>query len=603
MATAPPPRFTVPAMQLTALDWAIIIAYFALSLGIGVWFSKRAGSSFVEFFASGRSLPWWIAGTSMVATTFAADTPLAVTGLVAKNGLAGNWFWWAFALGGMLTVFVFAKLWRRAEVLTDVELIELRYSGPVAGFLRGFRGIYIAVVMNSIIIGWVTKAMASVLKLTVLTDLPQGSSTDFWLVAAMLFVTGIYSVLSGMWGVAITDVVQFVLALIGCIALAVVAVNHVGGTDALQEKVAANFPGGAHAFDFVPDFSASDPWMPVGVFLVMLFCQWWATWYPGAEPGGGGYIVQRMASCRDERHAVKATLWFQLAHYCLRPWPWILVAFAALAMYPELRTAKDPGVGFPMVIRDLAPVGLRGLLLVTFFAAFMSTISTQMNWGASYLVNDVYRRFLRPQASERELMRASRGASAFVLLLGGVAGWVMVVEQVSVDDAWKFLAALGAGVGAVFILRWFWWRINAWSEIAAMVGSLGFYVLMQRVEWKEEYRQLAVALLSMALWLAVTLLTRPERDEVLQSFFRKVRPDGPGWKRIAAQCPEARPDRTLGRSLLCVGLGTTIIWSTLPGVGAVIFGDWSTAAISLTVAVLAGAALFKLLPSLQPKRD
>ncbi|MBK8978791.1 MAG: Na+:solute symporter [Planctomycetes bacterium] len=595
-------------MQLTTLDWAIIVAYFALSLGIGIAFSKRAGSSFVEFFASGRSLPWWIAGTSMVATTFAADTPLAVTGLVAKRGLAGNWFWWAFALGGMLTVFVFAKLWRRAEVLTDVELIELRYGGPAARALRVFRGVYIAVVMNSIIIGWVTKAMASVLKQTVLFDAAatpaagtSGSSMDFWLVAIMLLATGVYSILSGMWGVAITDVIQFVLALAGCVALAIVAVDHVGGTDALREQVTASFPGGAHAFDFVPDFSAADPWMPLGVFLVMVFCQWWATWYPGAEPGGGGYIVQRMASCRDERHAVKATLWFQLAHYCLRPWPWILVAFAALAMYPQLRDVEDAGIGFPMVMRDLAPVGLRGLLLVTFFAAFMSTISTQMNWGASYLVNDVYRRFLRPTASDRELARASRGASALVLLLGGIAGWVMVVENVSVDDAWKFLAALGAGVGLVFMLRWFWWRINAWSEIAAMVGSLGFFALMRTVDWKDEYRQLAVALLSAALWLAVTFLTRPERDDVLLAFYRKVRPDGPGWRPLAARAPEVRPDRTLGRSVLCALLGTAIVWSALPGVGAVIFGDWDTAATSIAIALVAGIALFRLLPGLQPR--
>ncbi|GAB4154381.1 MAG: Na+:solute symporter [Planctomycetota bacterium] len=589
--------FTLRPMQLTAPDWAIILAYFAISLGIGILFSRRAGKSHVEFFASGRSLPWWIAGTSMVATTFAADTPLAVTGLVAKNGLAGNWFWWAFALGGMLTVFVFAKLWRRAEVLTDVELIELRYSGPAARFLRGFRGIYIAVVMNSIIIGWVTKAMASVLKQTVLTDMPKNASTDFWLVAGMLAATGVYSVLSGMWGVAITDMVQFVLAITGCTILAVVAVQHVGGTEALKQKVAANFEGGAHAFDFIPDFWATDPSLPIGVFLVMIFCQWWATWYPGNEPGGGGYIVQRMASCKDERHAVKATLWFQLAHYCLRPWPWILVAFAAIAMFPELRAAEDPGIGFPMVMRELAPAGLRGLLLVTFFAAFMSTISTQMNWGASYLVNDVYKRFLRPEAAEKELMRASRGASALVLFLGGIAGFVMAVEHVSVDDAWKFLAALGAGVGGVFILRWFWWRINAWSEIAAMVASIAFFWWMQRYPWKEEYRQIAVAGCSIGFWLLVTFLTRPEREETLVSFYRKVRPDGPGWGRVAGLAADVRPDGTLGRSLACVLLGTAIVWCVLPGVGALIFGEWTRGALCLSGAAACGIGLFRLIPS------
>lgn len=590
-------------MPLNVWDWILIVGYFALSLGIGLAFRKRAGSSFVEYFASGRSLPWWIAGTSMVATTFAADTPLAVTGLVAKHGLAGNWFWWAFALGGMLTVFVFAKLWRRAEVLTDVELIEQRYAGRPAAFLRGFRAAYVAVVMNSIIIGWVIKAMATVLKQTVLHGMAQDATTDFWLVAGLLLLTGVYSVLSGMWGVAITDVVQFVLAIGGCIALAVVAVDHVGGTAALREQV------GEGAFAFVPDFHDQNAWLPVEVFLVMVFCQWWATWYPGAEPGGGGYIVQRMAACRDERHAVKATLWFQLAHYCLRPWPWILVAFAALAMHPELRewaqsdTAghPDPGSGYPMLIRELAPAGLRGLLLVTFFAAFMSTISTQMNWGASYLVNDLYRRFARPAAGDRELLRASRGASLLVLLLGGGAGWFMVVRHVSVDDAWKFLAALGAGVGGVFLLRWFWWRINAWSEIAAMVASLGFFWLLPDQKHAlfqdhAEFRQLAVALCSLATWLLVTLLTPAERDGVLVAFYRKVRPDGPGWRRIAALAPEARPDRTLARSLLCALLGTTVIWATLPAIGAVIFADWAHAGMCLSIAVVGGMAMFWLLP-------
>lgn len=585
-------------MQLTPVDWAIIVAYFVLCLGIGLLLRKRASESYLEYFASGRSMTWWIAGTSMVATTFAADTPLAVTGLIAKNGLAGNWFWWAFALGGMFTVFVFSRMWRRSEVLTDVELIELRYSGKPAAFLRGFRGIYIAVVMNSIIIGWVTKAMADVLRNTVLTDLPQGSHVDFLLVAGMLALTGVYSVLSGMWGVAITDVIQFVLAMAGCIALAVLAVAHVGGIDALQQKVAANFAGGEQVFHFLPDFSAQDPWMPVGVFLVMVFAQWWATWYPGNEPGGGGYIVQRMASCKDEKHAIKATLLFQLAHYCVRPWPWILVAFAAMAMYPDLLQKQDPGVGYPMVIRDLAPAGLRGLLLVTFFAAFMSTISTQMNWGASYLVNDVWRRFVKPQATDRELVAASRIASGLVLLLGGIAAGLMIVNGMSVDDAWKFLAALGAGVGLVFILRWFWWRINAWSEIAAMVGSLGFFAAFQGLDLHDSYRGLLVALCCLALWLVVTVVTKPEGDAVLTAFYRKVRPDGPGWGPIARRAPEVQRDGVLGRGILCALLGTAVIWLTLPGIGAVIFGEHARAAMLLGGAAIALAVLFRAMQPL-----
>jgi Na+/proline symporter len=591
-------------MQLQALDWAIIAVYFAVALGIGLWFRRRASSSFVEYFASGRALPWWIAGASMVATTFAADTPLAVTGLVAKHGLAGNWFWWAFAFGGMLTVFVFAKLWRRAGVLTDVELIELRYAGRPAAALRGFRAAYVAIVMNSVVIGWVTKAMADVLRQTVLADAPRDGHTDFWLVVAMLVVTGLYSTLSGMWGVAITDVVQFVLAMVGCVALAVVAVDHVGGVDPLRERLAAAFVGEGDPLAFVPDLTGDSAVMPLGVFLVMVLSQWWATWYPGAEPGGGGYIVQRMAACRDERHAIKATLLFQLAHYCVRPWPWILVACVAIALHPELRHSADPGIGYPMAIRELAPVGLRGLLLVTFAAAFMSTISTHMNWGASYLVNDLYRRFVRPDADDRRLLRVSRLASALVLLLGGAVAWFLVVAGVSVDDAWAFLAALGAGVGSVFLVRWFWWRVNAWSEISAMFGSLLVFAAVQL--WQQQlpaaerlpaqYLSLLVASATLLLWLTVTWLTAPEPQPHLLAFYRRIRPDGPGWRPIAAAAPDVRGDGTLALGLLCAALGTTVVWLTLPGIGALVFGDTGRALGCLLGAAVVGALLLRLAP-------
>ncbi len=585
-------------MQLHALDWTIIAGYLVLALAIGLFFRKRAGSSAVEYFASGRSLPWWIAGTSMVATTFAADTPLAVTGLVAKSGIAGNWFWWAFAFGGMLTVFVFARLWRRAEVLTDVELIELRYEGKAARFLRGFRACYVAVIMNSIIIGWVTSAMSTVLQETVLVDMAEGSHIDLLLIAGMLAITGVYAVVAGMWGVAVTDAVQFVLAIIGCTLLAIVAVDHIGGVDALRERLATAYEGEGDPLAFVPDFTGDDALMPLGVFLVMVLSQWWATWYPGNEPGGGGYVVQRMASCKDENHAVKATLFFQLAHYCLRPWPWILVAFAAIALHPELRTADNPGVGFPMMIRELAPAGLAGLLLVTFAAAFMSTISTQMNWGASYLVNDVYRRFIRPDATDKETVRASRLASTLVLVLGGIVAWWMVTYGVSVDDAWAFLAALGAGVGSVFILRWFWWRINVWSEIVAMVGSLvvftAFHFLIPADALAGEYRALLTALTTMVLWVIATFVTAPEPDTRLEAFYRKVRPDGPGWGPVAARAPDVERDGLLGRGILCAILGTAVVWLTLPGIGAIIFGETTTAVLCLGGAVVAGGLMFFL---------
>ena len=594
-------------MQLSAFDWMIIAGYFAIALGIGLYFKKRAGSSFVEYFASGRSLPWWIAGTSMVATTFAADTPLWVSGKVAAYGLAGNWLWWSFAFGGMLTVFVFAKLWRRAEVLTDVELIELRYDGPLARFLRGFRAIYVAVIMNSIIIGWVTTAMCAVLKQTVLYDALGGEENhlDFWLVAILLGGTGVYSVMSGMWGVAVADIVQFVLAMIGCTIFAIIAVDHVGGTDALREKVTTNF-GSDDAFRFIPDFNVEDPWMPVGVFVALVLSQWWASWYPGAEPGGGGYIVQRMASCKNEAHAVKATLFFQIVHYCIRPWPWILVAFAALAMHPEIRewavATENPGGNpehsYPMLIRELAPSGLRGLMLVTFAAAFMSTVSTQMNLGASYLVNDVYKRFIKPEADDKQLVRVSRMASALVLILGGAVSYYMVVGDKKIDDAWQLLLALGAGVGAVFILRWFWWRINVWSELTAMIGSIGFYALVTNLDATKdlptEYRSLMVACSTLVLWLAATFLTKPERQEHLVAFYQKVRPDGPGWGPVAAAAGDVQRDGDLGRGLLCAVLGTGVVWLTLPAIGALIFGDYVDGFGLLTGAAACGFGLLKL---------
>jgi solute:Na+ symporter, SSS family len=580
-------------MELSGLDWAVILAYLALAFGIGLAFRKRAGRSMAEYFVSGRSLPWWIAGTSMVATTFAADTPLAVTGLVARHGLAGNWFWWAFAMGGMITVFVYARLWRRAEVLTDVELIELRYAGRPAAFLRGFRALYIALLVNAIIIGWVTGAMVTVLEQTVFAGRAEWLGGQWVPIVILLGIVGIYSTLSGLWGVAVTDFVQFILAMAGSIALAWIAVDHLGGMDSMRAQVVAAFPQGEEAFRFFPDFTASDPWMPVGIFLVMLFVQWWASWYPGAEPGGGGYVVQRMASAKDERHSVLATLWFQIAHYCVRPWPWLIVAFASLALYPELRTAADPGVGYPSVIRDLAPAGLRGLMLVAFFAAFMSTISTQVNWGASYLVNDFYRRFLRPDADDRHLTRMSRAASLLVLAVGSVAAWIM--RDISVDEAWKILAALGAGTGAVFMLRWFWWRINAWTEIVAMVVSLVAFLVVSRYIEANEYRMAVVAAITIGAWLAATYLTAPERRETLEAFYCKVRPGGPGWGPVARAHPQVRPDGHLGLSVAAAVLAAGIVYCTLPAVGLLLFGELGKGALALGGAGACAAGVVLLL--------
>ena len=617
-------------MPLELLDWVIIIAYFAITIGVGIKFSSRAGESLTEYFISGRSLPWWIAGTSMVATTFAADTPLAVAGLVAQHGVAGNWVWWSMAAGGMFTVFVFARLWRRAEVITDVELTEIRYSGKPAACLRGIRAVYVSLIINPIIIGWVTGAMVTILKEGLFADQWQIGNVetsgvgDLAIIVGCLAVVGVYATLSGMWGVAITDVIQFVTAMTGCILLAVVAVNHVGGIDALHEKIVSEY--GEQAFAYLPDFSGSgaaeapdaaeggteeavspgtEPWMPLHIFCIIAFVQWWATWYPGAEPGGGGYVVQRMAACRDERHAVLATLWYQIAHYCLRPWPWLIIAFAAMAIYPEVRQlAVDEQLrdtlqtkadaGFVWVMRDISPTGLRGLMLVTFFAAFMSTISTQMNWGASYLVRDVYQRFVKPDASDRELTSASRVLSVVVLIAGAVVSYFMLQDQTSVGKAWKILLALGAGTGAVYMLRWFWWRINAWSEIVAMMGSLFFFLLfnyrfqlVSEQGWKEEEQILLIAGCTILTWVVATFITPPETDDTLTKFYKKTRPGGPGWKRIAALVPEVQADKHLGLSILAALAASGIVYCVIPGVGALIFGQTASA-----LACFGGAAAF-----------
>lgn len=574
-------------MSLNALDWALVVGFFAATLLVGFLFKGRAGRSIADYFLSGRNLPWWLAGTSMVATTFAADTPLAVTGLIVAYGLAGNWVWWAFALGGMFTVFVYAKLWRRSGVVTDVELVELRYGGKPAKALRGFRAAYIALVVNPIIIGWVTGAMITVLGETVLYQVD--GRYDWLIIVACLAVVGVYGAMSGLWGVVVTDMFQFVLAMGGCIALAIIAVNHLGGIEAMQAKAMETSGAGEQLFSFFPSFTVDDPWMPLHIFMVLLLVQWWATWYPGAEPGGGGYVVQRMASCKDEKNAVLATLWFQIAHYCVRPWPWLLVAFCAVAMYPELSGLEEPGAGYAWVIRDVAPHGVYGLILVTFFAAFMSTLSTQMNWGASYLVRDIYQRMIRPDADERELTRASRIASILVLVEGGIFAWLM--RSVSVADAWQILMALGAGTGAVFMLRWFWWRINAWSEISAMVGSLVFFLVLSPFIKTQELKMAAVAGLTILLWLLVTMLTPAENLAVLQRFYRKVRPGGPGWGPVARSCPEVVVDRGLGLSVIQALVAAVLLYSVLAGVGYTIFGQWLLAGACVAIAGTTGGIL------------
>jgi solute:Na+ symporter, SSS family len=512
-------------MTLSTSDWLIIALYFALSAAIGLAYTRKASRSLADYFVSGRSLPWWLAGTSMVATTFAADTPLAVAGLVSKYGVAGNWLWWNGAISGVLTVFFFSRLWRRAGVLTDVEFAELRYGGRPAAVLRGFRALYLALPINLIIMGWVTRAMVTILAITL--------NLNPWHAAIFLFaVTAAYSVFSGLWGVIVTDLFQFVIAMGGTILLAVLAVNSMGGLDAVTAGVAQHFGSTEAAFGVIPP--TDQAWLPVSTLLVFLAVQWWAAWYPGQEPGGGGYVVQRILSAKDERHGLLATLWFTIAHYALRPWPWILVGFVALLRYPGL---PNPEEGYVRVMVDILPSPYKGLLLAAFAAAYMSTISTHLNWGASYLVNDVYLRFLKPDASPRAQVVASRLATAVLM----VCSLIVMSFLSSVEQGWKLLIGLGAGTGLVFILRWYWWRVNAWSEISAMIASFITSVTLAAYGYdlsnpgSTSYAKtlLITVLVTTLVWLSITLLTQPESAATLDRFYRKVRPGGRGWRVVS----------------------------------------------------------------------
>lgn len=589
-------------MALELIDWIIISLYFIISIGIGVIMSKRAGRSTGDFFLSGRNLPWYIAGTSMVATTFAADTPLAVTELVAQKGIAGNWLWWNMLLGGMLTVFFFARLWRRANILTDAEFVSIRYAGVKAKVLRGFRAVYIGVAMNVIVIAWVNLAMVKVFsvmfpELTIFGEtsyhiLGMEFSSHLILVGCLLVFVAVYSALSGLWGVSITDTFQFVMAMVGSIALAIYALKEVNGVEALQNKL----QDVKWVFNFMPvvgDNEVVDAGNGIGIlkmsvtaFVAYLGVQWWASWYPGAEPGGGGYVAQRMMSAKDERHSLLATLWFQVAHYALRPWPWIIVALVTLVVYPD---ASDRGATYVMMIRDFLPAGLMGLLLAAFLAAFMSTIASQTVWGTSYIINDLYKPFISPKASERRLVTISR-ATTFILM---VFSLLVTTQFTKISDAWKFVLALSAGIGPVLILRWFWWRINAWSEIAAMLAPyLIFPVLkygfkMNIIAEDFEISLIVIVIWSTVVWLLVTFLTPAEKHVTLEAFYKKVHPGGVGWRKVSSKLPHINGDTGYAYLFFNWGLGCVLVMFSLFGVGKIIFHDYLTGVIYLGVALAA----------------
>jgi Na+/proline symporter len=566
-------------MQLTWLDWSAIVGYLVITIVMGLYFRRRSGSSMEEYFVSGRSVSWWLAGTSMVATTFSADTPLLVTGLVYRQGIAGNWLWWSFLLSGMMTVFLFARLWRRSGLLTDVQFAEMRYAGKPAAFLRGFRAVYIGLLMNCLILGWVTKAMVSIV--SVVMGVNEHKALAICIFVIIPF-TGLYVAIGGLWGVLWTDLFQFVLKMGVVTAVAYYAISYVGGMHALMDKLAAAQPPdptAAHGnpLAFFPDFSrglTSEAWwtLPVITLLVFLGLQWWAFWYPGAEPGGGGYIAQRIFSAKDERQGMLSVLWFNIAHYALRPWPWILTALCAIVLYPHL---EHPESGYMLVLTQHLPASLRGLAVAGFLAAFMSTIATQLNWGASYLVADFYKRFIKPDGSQQHYVRASRIVTVFLV----IASAIVAAQLTSIEAGWQWVLELSAGTGAVYLLRWYWWRINAWSEIAAMavalVVSLGLRVV-------QPFHGNGAVLFAMTAgtttaittlaWIIVTYATRPESERVLLSFYRHVRPDVRGWKHIAALANDVMPTRDLGRNLGLWVLGCAMVYSFLFGSGYAILG-------------------------------
>jgi SSS family solute:Na+ symporter len=580
--------------MLESIDWIIIAAYFVLSLGIGLWYSKRAGKNSSEFFLGGRNMPWYLAGISMVATTFAADTPLAVNELVVQNGISGNWIWWSALTGGMLTTFFFARMWRRAEVLTELEFIELRYGGKQAAFLRGFKAVYLGLIMNVLIIGWVNVALMTILK--VMFGLSYTETLQY--TAAAMLITAFYSSLSGLWGVAVTDAVQFLIAMAGCIILAVVVVNsdQIGGIDGLKAQLADK----PWAFDFFPSIgnngAAGGAYsITMLTFLAFVGVQWWSSWYPGAEPGGGGYVAQRMMSAKNEKHAIFATLFFQIAHYALRPWPWIIVGLCCLVLYPGLETPRD---GYVMAMNDFLPAGLKGMLLVAFLAAYMSTISTQLNWGASYLVNDLYKRFKRPEstfanvdAAEKHYVLAGR---VVTILIMGVALWVTQFIT-SISGVWAFIMECGAGLGLVLILRWYWWRINAWSEIAATLAPFVAYAVCkfgiegnlvtgtELVWWQGNKITFFITVIFTTIaWLVVTFLTKPEDDKTLSNFYNKVRPMG-NWGKFTLPANVGKP----GYLVICWLSSIVMIYSTLFFIGKLIFKEYNEAGIYAAVIVVA----------------
>jgi len=590
---------------LQTIDWIIVGIFFTIVLGIGWTASKTAGKNTTEFFLGGRGMPWWLLGISMVACTFSADTPNLVTGMVRENGVAKNWAWWAFLITGMVTVFIYAKLWRRSNVMTDLEYYELRYSGKAASFLRGFRSLYLGIFFNTLIMGTVT--LAAIKIGGVMLGIPP------WLaVVGGSLVVVIYASLGGLKGVIWADFFQYSIAMFGAVLAAVVAVRQpeIGGLGNLLTH-----PEVRDTIKVLPDFGDASVWVPL--LIIPIAVQWWAVWYPGAEPGGGGYIAQRMLSAKDEKNAIGATLLFNFAHYALRPWPWIIVALASIVIFPDLASIKEAfpniadtylkdDIAYPAMLTKLGP-GWIGLVTASIIAAYMSTIGTHLNWGSSYVVNDFYRRFVKPDAEEKQLVAVGRITTVILMVIAGLLALFFLNNA---TQAFNVLILSGAGTGAIYLLRWFWWRINAWTEIVAMFGAtivaivlvmfvsdeaLGSYILDPF-----SIRLLIAVGVTTILWLVTTLITGPESNETLYRFYRITHPGGPGWKKVVDNArkegitfPDEGKKWEMPLQVLCVFIGTIVIYSSLFSIGSFVYGKHLAGIILAAVAAGGTVFLFK----------
>ncbi len=583
-------------MQLTSLDWTIVLVSLVASFIPAIWMMRRAGRNTTEFFTSGRAAPWWLIGVSMVATTFSTDTPNLVANLVREGGIAANWVWWAYLLTGMTTVFFYARLWRRIGVLTDLEFYELRYSGRAAGWVRGFRAIYLGLFFNIVIMATVNLAAAKIAN--VLLGWPMGQTL---LVCSVLNVA--FAATSGLWGVLVTDFLQFGVAMAGSVAAAVYALKRpeVGGLSGLVDKLDPS------TMRMIPDLTNWEIALPI--FIVPLAVQWWSTWYPGSEPGGGSYIAQRMLAARTERDALSGTLFFNLAHYALRPWPWVLVALSSMIVFPTVADIRRalPHVDPALLGNDMAysamltflPSGLLGLMVAGLLAAYISTISTHLNWGTSYLVNDFYRRFLRPGEAERHYVFASRLVTA--LLMAAAALFTVMLE--TARSSFDLLLSVGAGTGLLYLLRWFWWRINAWSEIAAMASSFllaaGFFLAQrQGMGIPSHVSLLIMVATTTAIWMATAYLTAPTDRATLQQFYRLARPAGPGWREVRAECPDVEAPDNLNAAFIGWFAGLALVYGALLGSGLLLLGSPLAGVIWTSVAVAGAIVLVRVLPRL-----